>query len=71
MSRHGRLTTLKRRATAVAEDWFDRALPDAERWTRANLVRCQCDIDHSWTYAKWTVRSSAHFQLGYEPRYVQ
>ncbi|HCA38175.1 MAG: phosphoribosyltransferase family protein [Phycisphaerales bacterium] len=41
MSRHDRRTTLKRRVAAVAEDWLGRALPDAERWTRASLVRCR------------------------------
>ncbi|MDP6986451.1 MAG: phosphoribosyltransferase family protein [Phycisphaerales bacterium] len=41
MRRSDRLIILKRHAAATAEDWLGRALPDAERWTRACLIRCR------------------------------
>jgi ComF family protein len=36
-----RTDVLKRHAVAVAQDIVGRALPDAERWTKASLIRCR------------------------------
>lgn len=36
-----RIDVLKRHAAALTQDLLGRALPDAERWTKASLVRCR------------------------------